>query len=134
MLKLVMAVVGEPQLLLSVQRQLQSLSFEVIVASDAESAIRTLETKKPHLVCIDLRLPRDSGYEVCEFIKKNQRLQDVQVLVMSERASAADRAHAEEAGADGFLPKPFTPNQFNEQVRGLMAGDPLSMRRLRRIY
>ena len=134
MLKLVMAVVAEPQLQLSVQRQLQANSFEVIVASDAESAIRTLETKKPHLVCIDLRLPRDSGYEVCEFIKKSQRLQDVPVLVMSERASAADRAYAEEAGADGFLPKPFTPNQFTEQVRGLMAGDPLSMRRLRRIY
>ena len=134
MLKIVMAVVGEPQLQLSVQRQLQALSFEVILASDAESAIRTLETKKPHLVCIDLRLPRDSGYEVCEFIRKNQRLHDVPVLVMSERASAADRAHAEEAGADGFLPKPYTPNQFNEQVRGLMAGDPLSMRRLRRIY
>ena len=97
-------------------------------------AALSLETKKPHLVCIDLRLPRDSGYEVCEFIKKNQRLQDVQVLVMSERASAADRAHAEEAGAHGFLPKPYTQNQFDEQVRGLMAGDPLSMRRLRRIY
>jgi two-component system chemotaxis response regulator CheY len=134
MLKLVMAVIGEPQLRLDVQRQLQALSFEVIVASDAESAIRTLDTKKPHLVVIDLKLPRDSGYEVCEFIKKSQKLHDIQVLVMSERQSAADRAHAEEAGADGFLPKPFTVNQFNEQVRGLMAGDPLSMRRLRRIY
>jgi DNA-binding response OmpR family regulator len=134
MLKLVMVVIGEPQLQLSVQRMLQALSFETIVVSDAESAIRTLETKKPHLLCIDLKLPRDSGYEVCEFIRKHQRLHDVQVLVMSERASAADRAHAEEAGADGFLPKPFTPNQFNEQVRGLMSGDPLSMRRLRRIY
>jgi two-component system chemotaxis response regulator CheY len=61
-------------------------------------------------------------------------LRDVAVLVMSERASAADRAYAEEAGADGFLPKPFSLNQFNEQVRGLLAGDPLSMRRLRRIY
>jgi DNA-binding response OmpR family regulator len=134
MLKLVMAVIGEPQLQQSVMRQLQALSFEVVLATDAESAIGQLETQKPHLVCIDLRLPRASGYEVCEFIKKNKRLQDVQVLVMSEGASAADRAYAEEAGADGFLPKPFTQNQFNEQVRGLMAGDPLSMRRLRRIY
>jgi two-component system chemotaxis response regulator CheY len=134
MLKLVMAVIAEPQLANTVQRALQGLSFEVILATDAETAIHTLETKKPHLVCIDLRLPRDSGYDVCEFIKKNRRLTDVQVLVMNDQASAADRAHAEEAGADGFLPKPFTINQFNEQVRGLMAGDPLSMRRLRRIY
>jgi two-component system chemotaxis response regulator CheY len=134
MLKLVMVVVAEPTLLQLVLRQLKTLSLEAIIASDAEAAIRELENRKPHLVCIDLLLPRDSGYEVCEFIKSTPRLRDVAVLVMSERASAADRAYAEEAGADGFLPKPFSLNQFNEQVRGLLVGDPLSMRRLRRIY
>ncbi|HEX9295130.1 MAG TPA: response regulator [Polyangiaceae bacterium] len=133
MLKLVLAVVAEHSLQELVQRQLKSMSFEVVLAKDAESAIRTLEHRKPHLVCIDLLLPRDSGYEVCEFIKRTPRLRDVPVLVMSERASATDRAHAEEAGADGFLPKPFSVNQFTQQVRGLLAGDPLSMRTLRRI-
>jgi DNA-binding response OmpR family regulator len=134
MLKLVMMVVAEPTLKQLVQRQLKSLDFDVVIASDAETAIHELETRKPHLVCIDLLLPRDSGYEVCEFIRRTPRLFDVPILVMSERASAADRAYAEEAGADGFLPKPFSLNQFSEQVRALMAGDPLSMRRLRRIY
>jgi two-component system chemotaxis response regulator CheY len=134
MLKLVMVVVAEPALQQLVQRQLKALSFEVVVATDAEAAIHELESRKPHLVCIDLLLPRDSGYEVCEFIRRTPRLRDVAILVMSERASAADRAYAEEAGADGFLPKPFTINQFSEQVRALLAGDPLSMRRLRRIY
>jgi two-component system chemotaxis response regulator CheY len=134
MLKLIMVVVAEPTLQQLVQRQLKSLSFDVVVAADAEAAIHALETRKSHLVCIDLLLPRDSGYEVCEFIRRTPRLHDIAVLVMSERASAADRAYAEEAGADGFLPKPFSLNQFNEQVRALLAGDPLSMRRLRRIY
>ena len=90
--------------------------------------------RKPHLVCIDLRLPRDSGYEVCEFIRRTTRLREVPILVMSEQTSAADRAYAEEAGADGFLPKPFSLNQFTEQVRALMAAIRSSMRRLRRIY
>ena len=134
MLKLVMVVVAEPTLQQLAQRLLKALSFDVILATDAEAAIHELESRKPHLVCIDLLLPRDSGYEVCEFIRRTPRLRDIAVLVMSERASAADRAYAEEAGADGFLPKPFSINQFNEQVRALLAGDPLSMRRLRRIY
>jgi two-component system chemotaxis response regulator CheY len=134
MLKLVLCAVGDPALKQVIERQLKSLSFDVLLVSDAEGAIRTLETRKPHLVCIDLRLPRDSGYEVCEFIRRTTRLRDVPILVMSEQTSAADRAYAEEAGADGFLPKPFTLKQFTEQVRALMAGDPLSMRRLRRIY
>jgi two-component system chemotaxis response regulator CheY len=129
-----MVVVAEPVLQQLAQRLLKALSFDVIVATDAEAAIHQLETRKPHLVCIDLLLPRASGYEVCEFIRRTPRLRDVAILVMSERASAADRAYAEEAGADGFLPKPFSINQFNEQVRALLAGDPLSMRRLRRIY
>jgi two-component system chemotaxis response regulator CheY len=134
MLKLVLTVMADPALKQSVEKQLKALAFEVILVSDAEAATKVLETRKPHLVCIDLRLPRDSGYEVCEFIRRTQRLRDVPILVMSERSSAADRAYAEEAGADGFLPKPFSMNQFTQQVRSLMAGDPLSMRRLRRIY
>jgi DNA-binding response OmpR family regulator len=134
MLKLVLCAVADPSMKQVVERQLKALAFDVILVSDAENAIRTLETRKPHLVCIDLRLPRDSGYEVCEFIRRTSRLRDVPILVMSERTSAADRAYAEEAGADGFLPKPFSVNQFTEQVRALLAGDPLSMRRLRRIY
>jgi DNA-binding response OmpR family regulator len=134
MLKLVLTVMADPALKQSVEKQLKALAFDVMLVSDAESAIHVLETRKPHLVCIDLRLPRDSGYEVCEFIRRTQRLRDVPILVMSERSSAADRAYAEEAGADGFLPKPFSMNQFTQQVRSLMAGDPLSMRRLRRIF
>jgi len=133
MLKMVLAVVAEPALQRLVRQQLKAQSFEVVLVADAEDAIRTLELRKPHLVCIDLLLPRASGYEVCEFIRNTARLRDVPVLVMSDRSSAADRAYAEEAGADGFLPKPFSVNQFTEQVRALMAGDPLSMRRLRRI-
>lgn len=133
MLKLVLSVVADPSLKQVVERQLKAENFDVVLVSDAESAIRTLETRKPHLVCIDLLLPRDSGYEVCEFIRRTPRLREVPILVMSERASAADRAYAEEAGANGFLPKPFSMNQFTEQVRALLAGDPLSVRRLRRI-
>ena len=134
MLKMVLSVVADPSLKQVVERQLKAQAFDVVLVSDAESAIRTLETKKPHLVCIDLLLPRDSGYEVCEFIRGTPRLREVPILVMSERSSAADRAYAEEAGANGFLPKPFSMNQFSEQVRALMAGDPLSVRRLKRIY
>lgn len=134
MLKLVLSVVADPAVKQLVEKQLKAQAFDVVLVSDAESAMRTLETRKPHLVCIDVRLPRDSGYEVCEFIRRTPKLRDVPILVMSEHASVADRAHAEEAGADGFLPKPFSLKQFNEQVRALMAGDPLSMRRLRRIY
>jgi DNA-binding response OmpR family regulator len=134
MLKLVLTVIAEPPLQQQVQRLLKEMPYRVVLVTDAEAAIRTLESRKPHLVCIDLLLPRDSGYEVCEFIRRTPKLRDVPVLVMSERSSAADRAYAEEAGADGFLPKPFSDNQFKEQVRGLMSGDPLSMRRLRQIY
>jgi two-component system chemotaxis response regulator CheY len=134
MLKLILLVISEPPVQQQVQRLLKRMPYEVVLLTDAEAAIRSLESRKPHLVCIDLRLPRDSGYEVCEFIRRTPRLRDVPVLVISEQTSAADRAYAEEAGADGFLPKPFSDNQFKQQVRGLLSGDPLSMRRLRRIY
>jgi DNA-binding response OmpR family regulator len=66
MLKLVLSVVADPSLKQVVERQLRALAFDVVLVSDAESAIHILQTRKPHLLCVDLRLPRDSGYEVCE--------------------------------------------------------------------
>ena len=53
MLKLVLTVMADPALKQSVEKQLKALAFDVMLVSDAESAIHELGTRKPHLVCID---------------------------------------------------------------------------------
>jgi two-component system chemotaxis response regulator CheY len=96
---------------------LRRLGFtEIREVSSGRAALQALEALRPDLVCMDLVLPHISGYDVCEFIRSTERLAGVPVLMVSSRHSPADRAHAEEAGATDFLPKPFTQEDFEQHV------------------
>jgi DNA-binding response OmpR family regulator len=89
----------------------------------------------PSLVCLDLTLPRESGFELCEYIRSDPRLRFVPILVMSERSSPEEMAHAEYVGANAFLKKPFTREKLLKYVITLLDGPNASrpsVRRLRR--
>jgi DNA-binding response OmpR family regulator len=109
--------------------------YRVEVTSDYHSAIGQLAKLVPHLVCLNLTLPRESGFELCEYIRNESRLRFVPILVMSDRSSPEDMAHAEYAGANAFLKKPFTREKLIKYVTALLDGPHTSrpsVRRLRR--
>lgn len=116
-------------------RILTSQNFRVETASDYQGAIKFLEAKTPALVCLDLTLPRESGFEVCEYMQREPRLRFVPIIVMSDRASPEDMANAEHVGANAFLKKPFTREKLVKYVVTLLDGPHASrpsVRRLRR--
>lgn len=94
---------------------------ELHEAASGHAALQVLERLRPDLVCLDLVLPDVSGYDLCEYIRGSERLADVPVLMMSARNMPADRAHADEAGATAYLPKPFTEEEFAQRVRQVLA-------------
>lgn len=106
---------------------LDEMGFVTFEAGDCASALKRLSELAPDLICVTLMLPESSGYEVCEFVRASPRHQGTRVLMMSPRAYPEDRAHAHEAGADGFLAKPFSVQEFRSSVEGLLAaGRPAS--------
>jgi CheY-like chemotaxis protein len=90
-------------------------------ASNGRSALEQLAHGRPDLVCLDLTLPDVSGYDVCEYIRGQPELAGLPVLMISARGTLLDRAQAEEVGADGYLTKPFTQDEFVQQVLRLLA-------------
>jgi DNA-binding response OmpR family regulator len=119
----------------AVERILVSQNFRVETAADYQGALKVLESRVPALVCLDLTLPRESGFELCEFMQRELRLRFVPILVMSDRASPEDMAHAEVVGANAFLKKPFTRDKLIKYVTTLLDGPHASrpsVRRLRR--
>jgi DNA-binding response OmpR family regulator len=101
---------------------LQDLGFTRIAeAASGRAAKDMLADAKPDLVCLDLTLPDISGYDVCEHIRASPTLKDVPVLMISARTQTMDRAQAEEAGASGYLIKPFTPEELRQQVERILA-------------
>jgi two-component system chemotaxis response regulator CheY len=102
---------------------------DILEAPSGQAALEQLaQGQRPDLVCLDLTLPDVSGFDVCEYIRSTEGLKDVPVLMISARTLTLDRAQAEEAGANGYLIKPFTQEEFTLQVQRVLAvgaGSPL---------
>jgi DNA-binding response OmpR family regulator len=132
--RIVLVVEDDPALQRLMAEHLERARFQVLRAPDFSTAVLHLSTVKPDIACIDLGLPSESGYELCEHIRSQPRLLLLPVLVASGRSFPEDMAHAEEAGANAFLKKPFTMQQLLKYVFALLDGPPTSrpsMRRLR---
>ena len=121
----VLVVEDAPSIRKLMRVYLEELGYAVEEAADGHQAIACLGTVTPALVCLDLMLPRFSGYQVCHYIRKTPALAQTPVLVVSARTLPLDRAHAEEAGASAYLTKPFTRVEFTRQVRALLDPAPI---------
>src|SRR5215469_7383061 len=91
-----------------------SLSFEdrgveVVSVGNGEAAVRRIPDVKPDLVLADIFMPVRSGYEVCEFVKKDSRFSHVPVILLVGAFDPLDEKEARRVGADGVLKKPFVP-------------------------
>ena len=95
--------------------------------SHAESgleAIERLSLKHYDLVVLDLNMPDIGGIEVVEFMRSQDKLRDLPVLIVTTRGDEDSRARAMQAGASRFMTKPFTPDAILAEVRVLLGRRP----------
>jgi CheY-like chemotaxis protein len=90
-------------------------------AADVAEAIELAHSVRPDLVLLDVMMPGGSGLTVLEHLRAEPALEQTPVVVVS--AFTADRDHlaAYDAGANGFLKKPFDPEELESLVEQLLA-------------
>jgi two-component system, chemotaxis family, chemotaxis protein CheY len=94
--------------------------LEFAHAASGLEAIEKLSLKKFDLMLLDLNMPDIGGIEVVEFVRSQDRLRDLPVVVITTRGDEASRTRALEAGASRFMTKPFTPENLLGEVRTLL--------------
>jgi two-component system phosphate regulon response regulator OmpR len=127
-------VEDDPVLQRAMKMHLEALGFRVVTAFDHRTALRQLGDQPPDIISIDLGLPDESGYELCERIRRDPAMETVPIVLTSERSFPDDIACAEEAGATAFLKKPFSMRRLTRCVDSLLTGRMSSgpwIRRLR---
>jgi CheY-like chemotaxis protein len=95
-------------------QKMVSLAFEergisVVSVGNGEAAVRRIPDLNPDLVLADVFMPVRNGYEVCEFVKKDERFSHVPVILLVGAFDPLDEREARRVGADGVLKKPFVP-------------------------
>lgn len=99
--------------------------FEVVAVGNGRLAIEKVQEERPDIVLCDIVMPEQDGYEVCEYIKTQPSLAHIPVLLLTGAFEPFDETRAQRVGCDGFLAKPFEPQNLISKVRELLSAAPV---------
>lgn len=94
-------------------------------ASSGLEAIEQLSVRHFDLVVLDLNMPDIGGVEVVEFVRSQDKLRALPIIILTTRGDDTSRSAALAAGASRYLTKPFTPEMILDEVGALLEGRSL---------
>jgi two-component system, chemotaxis family, chemotaxis protein CheY len=101
-------------------RGIPAASF--VHAASGLEAIERLSMESFELVVLDLNMPDIGGIEVLEFVRGQDQLKSVPIVVVTTRGDESSRTSSLEAGANEFITKPFAPEEILAVARRLLEG------------
>jgi CheY-like chemotaxis protein len=93
--------------------------FDVFTAVDGQDALDKVKEARPHVVTLDVMMPRIDGWEAAARLRADPETSHVKVILLSARAQEADIQRGERIGVDAYLTKPFDPDELIDMVRRL---------------
>jgi len=114
----VLVVEDEATILQGLRDNLEFEGYEVFTASDGIAGLEQIRKHDPHLIVLDLMLPRLSGYELCRKLRAEGV--NTPILMLTARGEEADRVLGLDLGADDYVTKPFSVRELMARVRALL--------------
>jgi twitching motility two-component system response regulator PilG len=96
---------------------LKKEGYEVVTAVDGFEALAKISDLQPHIIFVDIMMPRLDGYQTCALIKNNQNFRHVPVVMLSSKDGLFDKARGRICGSDQYLTKPFTREELLDAIR-----------------
>ena len=116
-MKKILFVDDEPTLVATVKYNLEREGYEVVTASDGESALVRAREDRPNLVILDVMLPVMDGFEVLRLLRREM---NVPILMLTAKTGEIDKVVGLEIGADDYVTKPFSMRELLARVRALL--------------
>ena len=102
------------------EAKLSAEYFDVLSASDGESALEIATSEMPDLILLDVMMPGLDGFQVCERLRANPKTRHIPIVMVTALSDVSDRVRGLEAGADDFLSKPVNDVALFARVRSLV--------------
>lgn len=99
---------------------LAGLDVETEIAVDGQDTLDKVVTFQPHLILLDIMMPKLSGFEVCQTLKSNPQTSGVMILMVTALNELGDIERAVDAGTDDFLSKPVNKVELLKRVENML--------------
>lgn len=95
--------------------------FEIHEAADGESGLAAARRLQPDLVLLDVMMPGVlDGYQVCRALRQEADHRQIKIVMLTARGQADDLSMGEQAGADAYLLKPFSPLDLIDRIESML--------------
>ena len=124
-MKRVLIVEDQADIRKLIRMTLEFENYEIHEASDGSFGLRMAQAIRPDVMLLDVMMPGElDGLQVCQRIKSDPAMAGTKVVLLTARGQQKDREAGEQAGADDYLVKPFSPLQLIETLEQLLGVGP----------
>lgn len=116
----VLIVDDEPNIVMSLEYMMRKNKFDVFIARNGVEALDLLSREVPHLILLDIMMPDVDGYEICEFVKSDEKFAETKVVFLSAKSKVSDIQKGYDLGADLYVTKPFSTRELLVKVKELL--------------
>ncbi len=113
----ILLVDDEDEVRVSLREFLEGMDYAICEAADGEEALAKTFTEKPHMILLDLRLPKVNGYQVCQTLKGNPITSGIPIIMVSALNSTSNKVKGIDIGADDYVDKPFDLDELAARIK-----------------
>ncbi|MGH9698987.1 MAG: response regulator transcription factor [Candidatus Acidiferrales bacterium] len=99
------------------QTFLQQGGFHSVGISDPTKIEEAIEEERPNVILLDVVMPQRNGFQVCRDLKMQKHYAGIPVILVTSKTAPSDRYWGEQQGANGYVAKPFTPEELISAVK-----------------
>ncbi|WP_022822941.1 response regulator transcription factor [Hymenobacter norwichensis] len=122
----ILIVDDEPNIVMSLEFLMRKNGYAVSIARNGTEAIEAVDRAPVDVVLLDIMMPDVDGYQVCRYIRARPDRAGTRIVFLSAKTKEADIQKGYEAGADLYIPKPFSTRQLMAKVQELLVKPSVS--------
>jgi two-component system alkaline phosphatase synthesis response regulator PhoP len=118
--KTILIVDDELDLVETIRFPLELEGYTVLVSCNGEDALNQARREMPHLILLDVMLPKLDGYKVCRLLKFDEKYKHIPILMLTAKVQEKDKAMGKDAGVDEYIGKPFDIDELVQKVKSYL--------------
>lgn len=99
------------------QSYLEKAGYWSVAVSDPLRIEQMIDVEHPSLILLDVVMPQRNGFQACRELKSHNEYSRIPIVMVTSKDTESDKFWARQQGADGYVVKPFTPDQLVGEVR-----------------